>query len=177
MLNVWKYGHLCENLTFIGYLCEICSMFKKYGHLCENVTFIGYLCEIRWSVCSLWSLVWKYAEVCAVLVSDGHYTESDNSSVSDKKRETDCPGFKSWVAWVLESEVGLNFYTMLNEARWKETRPYGARLAFGSMLDVLLRARLPLQWNVRCACSTRVSNKRRRETRVIMACLTLGPSL
>jgi hypothetical protein len=25
-----KYGHLCENLTFIGYLCEICS-------LCENM--------------------------------------------------------------------------------------------------------------------------------------------
>jgi hypothetical protein len=30
MLNVWKYGHLCENLTFIEYLCEICSM-------CENM--------------------------------------------------------------------------------------------------------------------------------------------
>jgi hypothetical protein len=30
MLNVWKYGHLCENSTFIGYLSEICSM-------CENV--------------------------------------------------------------------------------------------------------------------------------------------
>jgi hypothetical protein len=28
--KVWKYGHLCENLTFIGYLCEICS-------LCENM--------------------------------------------------------------------------------------------------------------------------------------------
>jgi hypothetical protein len=31
MLNVWKYDHLCENLTFIRYLCEICSM-------CENMT-------------------------------------------------------------------------------------------------------------------------------------------
>jgi hypothetical protein len=30
MFNVWKYGHLSENLTFIGYLCEICSM-------CENM--------------------------------------------------------------------------------------------------------------------------------------------
>jgi hypothetical protein len=29
-LNVRKYGHLSENLTFIGYLCEICSM-------CENM--------------------------------------------------------------------------------------------------------------------------------------------
>jgi hypothetical protein len=26
MLIVSKYGHLCRNLTFIGYLCEICSM-------------------------------------------------------------------------------------------------------------------------------------------------------
>jgi hypothetical protein len=23
MLNVWKYDYLCENLIFIGYLCEI----------------------------------------------------------------------------------------------------------------------------------------------------------
>jgi hypothetical protein len=29
MLNIWKYGHLCEKLTFIGYLCEICSMCKN----------------------------------------------------------------------------------------------------------------------------------------------------
>jgi hypothetical protein len=28
---VGKYDHLCEKLTFIGYLCEICSM-------CENMT-------------------------------------------------------------------------------------------------------------------------------------------
>jgi hypothetical protein len=39
MLIVSKYDHLCENLTFNGHLCEICSM-------CENMTFIGYLCEI-----------------------------------------------------------------------------------------------------------------------------------
>jgi hypothetical protein len=39
MLNVSKYDHLCGNLTFNGYLCEICSM-------CQNMTFIGYLCEI-----------------------------------------------------------------------------------------------------------------------------------
>jgi hypothetical protein len=39
MLNVSKYDHLCENLTFNGYLCEICSMY-------ENMTFIGYLFEI-----------------------------------------------------------------------------------------------------------------------------------
>jgi hypothetical protein len=24
MLNVWKYGQLCENMTCIEYLCEIC---------------------------------------------------------------------------------------------------------------------------------------------------------
>jgi hypothetical protein len=24
MLSVWKYGYLCENFTFVGYLCEIC---------------------------------------------------------------------------------------------------------------------------------------------------------
>jgi hypothetical protein len=39
MLNVRKYGHLCANLTFIGYLCEICSM-------CENMVISdGYYTE------------------------------------------------------------------------------------------------------------------------------------
>jgi hypothetical protein len=71
MLNVWKYGHLCENLTFIGYLCEICSM-------CENLTFIWYLCQ---------NMV--ISEVCVVSevlcsVSDGHYTEFGNCSIFDR---------------------------------------------------------------------------------------------
>jgi hypothetical protein len=34
MLNVLKYDHLCENLTFNGYMCEICSM-------CENMAICG----------------------------------------------------------------------------------------------------------------------------------------
>jgi hypothetical protein len=53
MLNVWKYDNLCATLTFIGYLCEICSM-------CENM-----------------------------VVSDGHYTNSGNCSVSDLKKKGD----------------------------------------------------------------------------------------
>jgi hypothetical protein len=70
MLNVWKYGHLCENVTFIGYLCEICSM-------CENM--------IIWCLGSV-------SEVCVVFdvlcsISDGRYTESDNSLVSDEDKE------------------------------------------------------------------------------------------
>jgi hypothetical protein len=56
MLNAWKYGNLCENLTFIGYFCEICSM-------CENMAIF---------------------EVCSV--SDGHYTESGNWSVFDEEK-------------------------------------------------------------------------------------------
>jgi hypothetical protein len=57
MLNVWKYDHLCENLTFIWYLCENMAI----------------------------------SEVCAVsevlcLVSDGHYTESGNCSISDEEK-------------------------------------------------------------------------------------------
>jgi hypothetical protein len=69
MLTVWKYGHLCENVTFIGYLCEICSM-------CQNM--------VIWCPGSV-------SEVCAVSkvlcsVSDGHYAESGNSSVSDEEK-------------------------------------------------------------------------------------------
>jgi hypothetical protein len=37
-------------------------------------------------------------------------------------------GFKSIVACVLVGEVGLNFYTVLDEASLKETRPFRARL-------------------------------------------------
>jgi hypothetical protein len=51
-------------------------------------------------------------------------------------------GFK---IYVLVGEVGLNFYTMLDEASLKETRPFGARLAFRSMRDTLLPAHLPCQ--------------------------------
>jgi hypothetical protein len=54
-------------------------------------------------------------------------------------------GFKSIVACVLVGEVGLNFYTVLDEASRNEMRPFGARLAFGSMQDALLPACLPLQ--------------------------------
>jgi hypothetical protein len=42
-------------------------------------------------------------------------------------------GFKIVVACVLVGELGLNFYTVLDEASLKETRLFGARLAFGSM--------------------------------------------
>jgi hypothetical protein len=52
---------MCGNLTFIGYLCEICSM-------CENMA----VCE----VCAI-------SEVLC-LVSDGQYTEYSNCSVSDE---------------------------------------------------------------------------------------------
>jgi hypothetical protein len=60
---------LCEHVTFIGYLCEIYSM-------CENMV-IWYLGSI--------------SEVCAVSevlcsVSDRHYTESGNSTVSDEEK-------------------------------------------------------------------------------------------
>jgi hypothetical protein len=40
MLNVWKYGYLSENLTFIGHLCEICYMCQKYGYLMSCVLFL-----------------------------------------------------------------------------------------------------------------------------------------
>jgi hypothetical protein len=106
---------LCENLTFIGYLCEICSMCEnmaicvkiwlhsifvwnilnvwKYGHLWKKLTFIGYLCEI----CSIWDnmAIWCLGSIsdamCAVSealysVSDGCYTESSNCSVSDEQK-------------------------------------------------------------------------------------------
>jgi hypothetical protein len=45
--NVWKYGHLCGNFTFIGYFYEICSM-------CENMD-VSKVCAVSWSlVFSFW---------------------------------------------------------------------------------------------------------------------------
>jgi hypothetical protein len=73
MLNVGKYGHLCENLTFIGYLCAICSM-------CENMKcvpfdvylgFVSKVCTVSEALCS---------------VCDGHYTKSANCLVSDEEK-------------------------------------------------------------------------------------------
>jgi hypothetical protein len=84
-------------------------------------------------------------------------------------------GFKSRWPWVIIGMVGLNFYTMLDEASWKETRLFGARLAFGSMRDALLQARLPCKWKVRRAPSMSVSNTRKREACVLGARLALGP--
>jgi hypothetical protein len=59
MLNVWKYDHLCENLTFIGYLCEICLM-------CENMTICVKIwlsldnC-VKYAQCvKIWPFVWKF---------------------------------------------------------------------------------------------------------------------
>jgi hypothetical protein len=46
-VNVWKYGHLFENFTFIRYFCEICSM-------CENMD-VSEVCAVFWSlVFSFW---------------------------------------------------------------------------------------------------------------------------
>jgi hypothetical protein len=64
MLNVWKYSHLCENLSYIGYWCEICSM-------CENMA-VSEVCAISEVLCS---------------VHNGHYIESSNWSISDEEKE------------------------------------------------------------------------------------------
>jgi hypothetical protein len=69
MLNVLKYDHLCENVTFIGYLCEICSM-------CENMTI--------WYLGSIFEVHAISKVLCSI--SDGHYTESGNSSVFDEEK-------------------------------------------------------------------------------------------
>jgi hypothetical protein len=42
----------------------------------------------------------------------------------------DCRGFKNWWVWVPVDEVILNFHTVLDEARWKETHLFGARLSY-----------------------------------------------
>jgi hypothetical protein len=81
MLNVSKYGNLCENVTFIGYLCEICSM-------CENMAF--------WCLDSI-------SEVCVVSkvlcsVSDGYHTKSGTRSISDeengRRTQATCVSYK-----------------------------------------------------------------------------------
>jgi hypothetical protein len=49
MLNMWKYGHLCENLTFIGYLCQ-----------CLKIWSFVWKFYFHWIF--LWNMlnVWKY---------------------------------------------------------------------------------------------------------------------
>jgi hypothetical protein len=69
MHNVWKYGHLFKILTFIGYLCEICSM-------CENIAI--------WYLSSVSEVFVIFEALCSV--SDGHYTESSNCLVSSEEK-------------------------------------------------------------------------------------------
>jgi hypothetical protein len=57
MLNVWKYDHLCEILTFIWYLCE-------------NIA-VSEVCTVSEILCSF---------------SDGHYTEFGTCSISDVEK-------------------------------------------------------------------------------------------
>jgi hypothetical protein len=73
ILNVWKYGHLCENLTFIGHWCEICSMCKNIVIWCPGSA--SEVCVVSEALCS---------------VSDEHYTESSKCSVSDEEKREAC---------------------------------------------------------------------------------------
>jgi hypothetical protein len=54
---------LCGNLTFIGHLCEICSMYEN--------TSVSEVCAVSEVLCS---------------VSDGHYTKSGNCSIFDEEK-------------------------------------------------------------------------------------------
>jgi hypothetical protein len=49
MLNVWKYGHLWENVTWIGYLCEICSMCENMA-ICVEIWFSLDIC-VKYAQC------------------------------------------------------------------------------------------------------------------------------
>jgi hypothetical protein len=59
VLNVWKYSHSCENLTFIGYLCEICSMCENMT-ICVNIWLSLDIC-VKYAQCvKIWPFVWKF---------------------------------------------------------------------------------------------------------------------
>jgi hypothetical protein len=91
ILNVWEYGHLCENLTFIVYLCEIWSM-------CENIAicvkiWLSLVIYVKYTQCVrirpfvwkfnfhcifMWNMinVWKYSHLCENLTSISHLCEN-----------------------------------------------------------------------------------------------------
>jgi hypothetical protein len=59
MLNVWKYGHLCANLTFIGYLCEMCSMCENMA-ICVQIWLSLDIC-VKYAQCAkIWPFVCKF---------------------------------------------------------------------------------------------------------------------
>jgi hypothetical protein len=92
MLNMWKYDHLCENLIFIGYLCEICLMYGNMA-ICVKIWLLLNIC-VKYAQCVI---IWPFDILvlflkCAVsealcLVFNGHYTGSANCLVSDKEKE------------------------------------------------------------------------------------------
>jgi hypothetical protein len=55
MLIVWKYYHLRKKLTFIGYLCEICSMFENMA-ICVKMWILLDIC-VKYAQCvKIWPL-------------------------------------------------------------------------------------------------------------------------
>jgi hypothetical protein len=103
MLNVWKYGHLCENLTFIRYLCEICSMCENMA-ICVEIWLSLDIC-VKYAQCVkirsfvskfvfhwifVWNMfnVWKYGRLCGNLTFIWYLCEicwmCENMAISDE---------------------------------------------------------------------------------------------
>jgi hypothetical protein len=73
-----------------------------------------------------------------------------STSCLKSSKPLDCPVFKNWWAWVLIDEVKLNLYNMLDETRWKETRPFGVCLTFGAMrgAPLVLASPFAMKWEM-----------------------------
>jgi hypothetical protein len=86
MLNVWKYGHLSENLSFIGYLCKICLMYKNKAIWVK--IWLSLVIYVKHAKCVK---IWPFDVLCSASevlcsVSNEHYTKSGNCSDSDGRK-------------------------------------------------------------------------------------------
>jgi hypothetical protein len=80
MLNVWKYSNLSKNLTFIEYLCEICSMCKNIA-IWVKIWLSLFICVKYAQYMKIWpfdSLCFVSQTLCSISedlcsISDGHY--------------------------------------------------------------------------------------------------------
>jgi hypothetical protein len=59
IINVWKYGHLSENLTWIGHLCEVSSMPENMV-IWVKIWLLLVICVKYPQTMKIWWFEWKF---------------------------------------------------------------------------------------------------------------------
>jgi hypothetical protein len=131
MWNMLSGYHLFENMIFIEYLCEICSICKNMVIWClDSVSKVCAISEILCSIC------------------DGHYTESGNCSIFDEEKGRHA--LAMYVSHRRQRETRTSYTRLTYEAK-------GDTLYSGtSPIYLTPQKRLPTEYSSQDASSARI---------------------